>query len=320
MFWEVVNNFPFYFIKIKNMEKIYNKNSFKTTIGGQALIEGVMMKGPSKTAMVVRKPDGQIQIKTENNRDLSKKYKILKLPIIRGAYRLIDAMVIGVRALNYSASFYNEEENKKSNKLQEVGSVIFSLVIAILFFMILPSTLAGFFKKFINNSVILNLIEGLIRLIIFFTYLFFISKLEDIKRVFMYHGSEHRTIHCYEAKKELTVENVQSFPIVHPRCGTSFLFMVMIISILVLSFFGWPNILLRFFTRILAFPLIAGISYEINRFIGKSDSRIARVLSIPGLAIQKYFTVKEPTDDMVEVAISSLKEVLPKEGESDLWK
>ena len=320
MFWEVVNNFPFYFIKIKNMEKIYNKNSFKTTIGGQALIEGVMMKGPSKTAMVVRKPDGQIQIKTENNRDLSKKYKILKLPIIRGAYRLIDAMVIGVRALNYSASFYNEEENKKSNKLQEVGSVIFSLVIAILFFMILPSTLAGFFKRFINNSVILNLIEGLIRLIIFFTYLFFISKLEDIKRVFMYHGSEHRTIHCYEAKKELTVENVQSFPIVHPRCGTSFLFMVMIISILVLSFFGWPNILLRFITRILAFPLIAGISYEINRFIGKSDSRIAKVLSIPGLAIQKYFTVKEPTDDMVEVAISSLKEVLPKEGESDLWK
>lgn len=320
MFWEVVNNFPFYFIKIKNMEKIYNKNSFKTTIGGQALIEGVMMKGPSKTAMVVRKPDGQIQIKTENNRDLSKKYKILKLPIIRGAYRLIDAMVIGVRALNYSASFYNEEENKKSNKLQEVGSVIFSLVIAILFFMILPSTLAGFFKKFINNSVILNLIEGLIRLIIFFTYLFFISKLENIKRVFMYHGSEHRTIHCYEAKKELTVENVQSFPIVHPRCGTSFLFMVMIISILVLSFFGWPNILLRFITRIFAFPLIAGISYEINRFIGKSDSRIAKVLSIPGLAIQKYFTVKEPTDDMVEVAISSLKEVLPKEGESDLWK
>ncbi|WP_036739895.1 DUF1385 domain-containing protein [Peptoniphilus sp. BV3C26] len=302
------------------MEKIYNKNSFKTTIGGQALIEGVMMKGPSKTAMVVRKPDGQIQIKTENNRDLSKKYKILKLPIIRGAYRLIDAMVIGVRALNYSASFYDEEENKKSNKLQEVGSVIFSLVIAILFFMILPSTLAGFFKKFINNSVILNLIEGLIRLIIFFTYLFFISKLEDIKRVFMYHGSEHRTIHCYEAKKELTVENVQSFPIVHPRCGTSFLFMVMIISILVLSFFGWPNLILRFFTRILAFPLIAGISYEINRFIGKSDSRIAKVLSIPGLAIQKYFTVKEPTDDMVEVAISSLKEVLPKEGESDLWK
>lgn len=320
MFWEVVNNFPFYFIKIKNMEKIYNKNSFKTTIGGQALIEGVMMKGPSKTAMVVRKPDGQMQIKTENNRDLSKKYKILKLPIIRGAYRLIDAMVIGVRALNYSASFYDEEENKKSNKLQEVGSVIFSLVIAILFFMILPSTLAGFFKKFINNSVILNLIEGLIRLIIFFTYLFFISKLEDIKRVFMYHGSEHRTIHCYEAKKELTVENVQSFPIVHPRCGTSFLFMVMIISILVLSFFGWPNILLRFITRILVFPLIAGISYEINRFIGKSDSRIAKVLSIPGLAIQKYFTVKEPTDDMVEVAISSLKEVLPKEGESDLWK
>ena len=320
MSWEVVNNFPFYFIKIKNMEKIYNKNSFKTTIGGQALIEGVMMKGPSKTAMVVRKPDGQIQIKTENNRDLSKKYKILKLPIIRGAYRLIDAMVIGVRALNYSASFYNEEENKKSNKLQEVGSVIFSLVIAILFFMIPPSTLAGFFKKFTNNSAILNLIEGLIRLIIFFTYLFFISKLEDIKRVFMYHGSEHRTIHCYEAKKELTVENVQSFPIVHPRCGTSFLFMVMIISILVLSFFGWPNILLRFITRILAFPLIAGISYEINRFIGKSDSRIAKVLSIPGLAIQKYFTVKEPTDDMVEVAISSLKEVLPKEGESDLWK
>ena len=320
MFWEVVNNFPFYFIKIKDMEKIYNKNSFKTTIGGQALIEGVMMKGPSKTAMAVRKPDGQIQIKRENNRDLSKKYKILKLPIIRGAYRLIDAMITGVRALNYSASFYEEENHNKSNKVKEIGSVIFSLGVAILFFMILPSTLAGFFKKFINNSILLNLIEGLIRLIIFFTYLFFISKLEDIKRVFMYHGSEHRTIHCYEAKKELTVENVQSFPIVHPRCGTSFLFMVMIISILVLSFFGWPNLILRFFTRILAFPLIAGISYEINRIIGKSDSEIAKVLSIPGLAIQKYFTVKEPTDDMVEVGILSLKEVLPQAGESDLWK
>ncbi|EGY76645.1 putative metal dependent enzyme [Peptoniphilus indolicus ATCC 29427] len=158
------------------------------------------------------------------------------------------------------------------------------------------------------------------RLLIFFIYIKYISKLDDIKRVFEYHGSEHKSIHCYESGEELTVENVKKYPIEHPRCGTSFLFMVMIISIIVLSFFGWPNPIVRILTRILAMPLIAGIAYEVNRYIGKSDSGICKIIRIPGLKIQQIATVREPSEDMIEVAVTSLKAVLPTDGESDLWK
>lgn len=296
------------------------KEKFKTTIGGQALIEGVMMRGPSKIATAVRKPSGEIELKIEPVNDISNKFKILKLPILRGAYKLIDAMVVGVNELMFSASFWEEEDGQKEMSSWETFSTVaISMVLAIAFFMILPSMLAGLLKNILNSSILLNLFEGILRLVIFFIYLYYISKLEDIKRVFEYHGSEHKSIHCYEAGDELTVENVKKYPIQHPRCGTSFLFMVMIISIIVLAFFGWPNPVVRMITRIIAMPIIAGIAYEVNRFIGKSDSKICSIIRIPGLKIQQYATVREPSDDMIEVAITSLKAVLPRDGESDIW-
>ncbi|WP_036728659.1 DUF1385 domain-containing protein [Peptoniphilus mikwangii] len=316
------------------MDKVFNKKAFKTTIGGQALIEGVLMRGPSKIAIAVRKPDKTIELKIEKLNDLSEKYKLLSFPIIRGAYKFVDAMVLGINALTYSASFLEDEskeEIRKSDKLMdkifkdkkeniETGlTILVSFMIASILFMIFPSLIAGFLQKHIGSTVILNLVEGVFRLIVFGIYLYYISKIEDIKRVFEYHGSEHKSIHCYEAGEELTVENVKKYPLVHPRCGTSFLFMVMLISIFVLSFFGWPSILIRIISRILALPIIAGIAYEVNRIIGKSDSNVCRILAIPGLQIQKYVTVREPDDSMIEVAIESLKAVLPEDGESDLW-
>ncbi|WBW50341.1 DUF1385 domain-containing protein [Peptoniphilus equinus] len=291
------------------------KEKFKTTIGGQALIEGVMMRGPSKIAYAVRKPDGNIEVQIHSDDDLSGKYPVLTWPIIRGAYKLIDSMLKGVDALMYSASFYDDEEDTAGAGV----TVAISMLLAILMFMVLPSVVAGFFKSRLNH-VGLNLLEGGLRLIIFFIYLMAISKMEDIKRVFQYHGSEHKSIACYEAREELTVANVKKYPIEHPRCGTSFLFMVMIISILVLSLFGWPNFIIRVLSRIVAMPLIAGLAYEVNRWMGKSDSWIARVVRKPGLLIQRFATVREPSDDMIEVAIASLNAVLPEAGESDTWK
>lgn len=316
------------------MDKIYNKKAFKTSIGGQALIEGVLMKGPSKIAIAVRKTDDDIELKIDDINDLSKKYKILSFPIIRGAYKLFDAMYTGINALTYSASFWEDSEEvekesildkvvkdeKKKNNILTSLAILFSFAVAMLLFMVIPSLAAGLLREYTHNTVILNLIEGIIRLLIFGAYLYYVSKLEDIRRVFEYHGSEHKTIHCYEAGDELTVENVKKYPIVHPRCGTSFLFMVMMISIIVLSFFGWPNPVMRIISRIIALPVIAGIAYEINRLIGRSNSKLCRVLAVPGLKIQKLATVREPDDKMIEVAIESLKAVLPKEGESDRWQ
>lgn len=318
------------------MEKpVYNKNAFKTTIGGQALIEGVLMRGPSKIAIAVRKPDKNIILKIDEVESLDQKYSIFKVPFIRGAYKLIESMVIGINALTYSASFFEEESSKekengifaklikddsKRKNVETVATVLVSFIIAALLFMVLPSVIAGLFASQMQHPIFLNFVEGILRLIVFGIYLYYISKLEDIKRVFQYHGSEHKSIHCYEAGEPLTVENVKKYPIEHPRCGTSFLFMVMIISILVLSLFGWPSPILRVASRIVALPVIAGVAYEMNRIIGKSDGTFCRVMQIPGLKIQHYATVIEPDDDQIEVAIESLKAVLPQEGESDLWK
>lgn len=303
----------------------------KTTIGGQALIEGVMMKGPDKISMAVRKPDSVIELKVDNISSIGKKYKILSLPFIRGVVGLVEAMIVGTNALMYSADFFEEEEveEKESffekvfkDKAKDVSmffTVAFSIMISILVFMIIPNILTSVFKKWIANPIYLNLIEGVIRVSIFFIYVLWISKLEDIKRVFEYHGAEHKSIHCYESMEELTVENVRKQPILHPRCGTSFLFMVMIISIFVLSFFGWPSPLQRILIRVLMFPVIAGISYEVNRLIGKSDSKLSYILSYPGLMVQKYATVREPDDSQIEVAIEALKSVIPANKDDDLW-
>lgn len=319
-------------MKIKEVQRV---PKHMTTIGGQALIEGVMMKGPKDIAIAVRKPNQEIEVKKQTLDTPSTKHKILKLPFIRGVVGLIEAMVIGTKSLMYSAEFYDEEYEKskfeeyvekkyndkeKVQNLEMFFTLLLSLLIVVVVFMMIPTFLTNLFKKVINSPILLNLVEGLIRIIIFLTYITVISKMEDVERVFEYHGAEHKTIHCYEAEEELTVENVKKYPILHPRCGTSFLFMVMIVSILVLSFFGWPSPLKRFLIRILMLPVIAGISYEINRLIGRSNSRLAYILSYPGLGLQKLATTREPDDEQIEVAIEALKGVLVEDEEADLWK
>lgn len=317
-------------MKIKNIDRV---PKHITSIGGQALIEGVMMRGPKKIAVAVRKPDNEIELKVDELNTLAMKSKFFRLPFLRGVVGLVEAMTIGTKALMYSAEFYPEDEETSSkeswtqkifgDKAEDVEitlAVIFSVILSMGVFMILPNFITSLFKKLIESPLVLNLIEGVIRIAIFLIYVVLVSKMEDIKRVFEYHGAEHKTIHCYENEEELTVENVKKYPILHARCGTSFLFMVMIVSILVLSFFGWPNPLQRILIRILMFPVIAGISYEINRLIGKSGSKLAYYLSYPGLMIQKIATVKEPDGSQIEVAIASLKAVLPDNKDDDTWK
>lgn len=293
----------------------------KTTIGGQALMEGIMMRGPSHIGIAVRKPNNEIQMKVDAIDLPSRKYKFLQLPFIRGVVALVESLYVGISALMYSASFWEEDENNNGEikPLEAIGLIFSSFLLAILFFMLIPNFITSFFQSRINNSFALNIIEGIIRLSFFVIYVFYISKLDDIKRVFEYHGAEHKSIHCYENGEELTVENIKKYPIMHKRCGTSFLFMVMIVSIVVLSFFGWPNLLFRILSRVIALPIIGGISYEINKLIGRYDNSICNVMSYPGLLIQKYATVREPDDKQIEVAIEALKSVLPKQGESDNW-
>lgn len=308
------------------------KPKHRTSIGGQALIEGVMMRGPEKISIAVRKPDGEIEVKVDELETLGMKYKFFTLPFIRGVVGLIEAMLIGTKALMYSAEFFEEEEvaepkislfekifKDKAADAEMVFALILSMVLALGIFMIIPSFLTNVFKNIVKNPIALNLIEGVIRISLFLIYVIWVSKLDDVKRVFEYHGAEHKSIHCYENELPLTVENVKKFPILHGRCGTSFLFMVMIISIFVLSFFGWPSPLQRVLIRIAMFPVIAGISYEINRIIGRSSSKLCYALSYPGLMIQKLATVKEPDDSQIQVAIDALVAVIPMDKALDTW-
>lgn len=304
------------------------KESFKTTIGGQALIEGVMMKGPSKTAYAVREPNGEIALRVDENNSVLDRYRFLNLPVVRGVVKLVEAMATGIDAMMYAASFWEEEEEesfferyfpKHSKTLESIFTVGVSFLLAVLFFMILPNLMATFFESRIESVFLLNLVEGIFRLFVFFLYLALVSRQKDIARVFAYHGAEHKSIACYEAGAPLEVEEVKKYSRLHPRCGTSFLFMVVLLSIFVLSFFGWPTLLGRIFSRILAFPLIAGIGYEVNRLVGKYDNALTKLLRYPGLAIQKHFTVREPDEEQIAVGIASLKAVLPEAGESDLW-
>lgn len=304
----------------------------KTSIGGQAVIEGVMMKGPDKAAVAVRKPDGEIQVDIKKSIPYNKRNKFLALPIIRGAAALVDSLVNGIKYLEYSASFYDdgtqEEESKfdlfikktlgdKAEKVAMVLSLLVSFGVAIALFMVLPTFVANFLKKAIDNTVIINLIEGLIRIIIFVIYIYFISKLKDIQRVFEYHGAEHKTIFCYESGIELTPENAAKFGRLHPRCGTNFLIVVMFVSIIVFSFMGWPGIIMRVVSRVVFLPLIAGLSYEVIKWMGRSDSKLVGILAYPGLMMQKL-TTREPDESQLEVAIAALKAVIP-EGGNDNW-
>jgi len=304
----------------------------KTSIGGQALIEGIMMKGPSKIATAVRKPDGEIVIKESNIKQIFK-HKFFKLPLVRGSFVLIDSLVNGVKELMYSAEFYGKdyEEDALDRFLKKVfkdkadtaiiyTSVIIALVFSIAIFILGPTILTNLLKNIIKNSFLLNLVEGIVRVSLFVAYVYLVSKLEDIKRVFMYHGAEHKTIYCYEYGEELTVENVQRYSTLHPRCGTSFLINVLLISIIVFSFFGWPNPLLRLVIRLAMLPVIAGLSYELNRYVGRSssDNIFTKIIAYPGFLIQKI-TTKEPDDSMIEVAIAAMKRVIPQGGEDDRW-
>lgn len=314
------------------MSDIVLKEVKKTSIGGQALIEGIMMKGPDKIATAVRKPDGDIEVKeSEINRIF--KNKFFKLPLIRGSFVLIDSLVSGVKELMYSAEFYGDdyEEDAFDKFLKKVfkdkadtaiiyASVVIALIFSVGVFILGPTLLTNLAKNVIHNTFLLNLTEGIIRVSLFVGYVYLVSKLDDIKRVFMYHGAEHKTIHCYEHKEDLTVENVRKYSTLHPRCGTSFMINVMLISIIVFSFFGWPNPFMRLVIRLAMLPLIAGISYELNKYVGRSEKEniLTRIISYPGFLIQKI-TTKEPDDSMIEVAIEAMKRVIPANGEDDTW-
>lgn len=310
------------------MKTLSSENKIKPkAVGGQAVIEGVMMKGAEDIAIAVRKPDGEIVVSKERLK--ANRRVISKIPILRGIYGFVDSMVMGVKALMYSAEFIEEEEEKGKEKkpsrldeFMEKNIVWISVVISVLFsvglFILLPTVLVDLFKGFTDNNLILNGIEGIVRIVIFLGYLLSVSNMKDIKRVFEYHGAEHKTIFCYEYGEELTVENVRKYGRLHPRCGTSFLFIVMIVSILLFSFFTWSNVFTRLLTRILLIPIVAGISYEIIKWAGRSESKLSCIISAPGMWLQKI-TTREPDDKQIEVAIEALKNVLTADPEADNW-
>lgn len=306
----------------------------RTSIGGQALIEGVMMRGPEDVAIVVRRPDQGLEVKKEKVEGIVAKYKLNKIPFLRGSIALLDSMLLGVRALTYSAevaeeAWEEEEDDKfgewmekvfkdKANDIFLYFSVATALLVSILVFFIFPTFVVNWMKKFTDKNILLNLSEGLLRMVMFFGYIVVISKFEDIKRVFQYHGAEHKSIYCYEHGEELTVENARKYTTLHPRCGTSFLFIVMFVSIIMFSLVGWPNPWMRVVLRLALLPLVAGISYEIIKLAGRSDSPIMRAISYPGMMLQNLTTL-EPDDDQLEVALEALKIVLEENQEDDIW-
>lgn len=292
-------------------------------IGGQAVIEGVMMKNMDRYAVSVRKPNGKIETKVEECVSFAEKHPLFQLPVFRGMANFLEYMVIGMKTLNYSASFYEDEEEQTESRTEQLlekilgekaekiimGIVlVFSLAISIGLFMILPYIASEALGKLIRNEYVILFMEGIIRIAIFLGYIVLISRMEDIKRVFMYHGAEHKTINCLEAGVPLTPENVDNFSRLHKRCGTSFIFIVMIISMVFFFFIRVDTIWLRIVLRLLFLPLVAGVSYEFIRLAGNSDHPLVQIFSKPGLALQRL-TTKEPDHSMIEVAIASVEGV-----------
>lgn len=282
------------------------------------------MRGPGSSAAAYRRSDDDILVEKSEYIPLGKRYRILGMPVIRGVVNLIEAMVIGIKALMRSAGFVEIETEKPAkldlflekvfgDRLRDIA-VYFALVLAVGFgvvlFMILPNLAASAIKLAgVDSHLLLNLFEGVIRLTIFFTYVILISRIKDIKRVFEYHGAEHKTIHAYENEEELTVENIRKYSTRHPRCGTAFLFLVIIISVIIFSFVGWHSIVMNVLFRLLLIPLVAGISFELHKLAGKKDNRLLKMISYPGVLLQKY-TTQEPDDSQIEVAIAAMKSVL----------
>lgn len=324
------------------------KEQFKTSIGGQALIEGILMRGPEKDAIVVRGADGlTVEV---SDRKLNPKGSWKNLPFIRGIFNFFDAQVVGVKALMRSADLAPEEMQEEPGKFDQwlekkLGSerfqkalvgiaVAMGLCLSIALFFLLPMTVASFFDKAISSILVLNLLEGLIRMVIFLGYMLLISRMKEMRRVFSYHGAEHKTIRCYEAGLPLSVENVRKMTRFHPRCGTSFLLVIMVISILIFSIassllltlfpglnalrgsFGYRLLMIAF--KLLLLPLVVGITYEINRWAGRHDNGFTRVLTAPGMLLQ-HFTTNEPDDSMIEVGITAVQAVLPREAGADRW-
>ena len=281
----------------------------KPLVGGQAVIEGVMMRGFGKVATAVREPDGNINVQVKNVSSITERFPILKLPLLRGAVSLFESLILGMKSLSFSAQAAGEEDEQLTDR-ELIGTVILAIALACGLFLAIPTFAAKFFHTLTDDPIILNLAEGFLRLIIFLAYLFAISQMKDIQRVFQYHGAEHKTIFCYEADLPLTVENVKKFPRLHPRCGTAFLLIVMLVSIFVFAFLGWPDLWLRILSRIILLPLVAGLSYEIIRFAARSENSLIKAAIMPGLWLQ-YLTTREPDDSMIEVAIKSLEAVTP---------
>ena len=291
-------------------------------IGGQAVMEGVMMKNEDRYAVSVRKPDGEIETKIDRYTSISDKYPVLKLPILRGVINFAESMVVGMKTLTYSAEFIEDEEEEPSRLEQWLtrhfsekwegvlmGCIVFlSFAIAIGLFMVLPYFLSNLFERWGMSHPAVLLLEGVIRVGIFLGYIVLISRMKDIRRVFMYHGAEHKTINCLEAGEDLTPENVKKYSRLHKRCGTSFLFFVMIISIIFFFFIRVDTVWMKVALRLLLVPVIAGVSYEFIRFAGNSDNPVITMLSKPGLCLQ-LLTTKEPDESMIEVAIKSVEGV-----------
>lgn len=287
-------------------------------VGGQAVIEGVMMRGDKGIATAVRKEDGTIAVDVKKTTSITKKHKILKVPFIRGIFVLIDSLVQGIKSLNYSASFFDDEEpssfetwlkdkfGDKSNNLIITFTMFISFILSVFLFIAIPTGVASFFSRFNMSSIGLNLIEAVIKICILLGYMLGISKLDDMYRLFQYHGAEHKTIFCYEAGEPLTVENVRKYSRFHPRCGTNFLFLIMFVSIIIFALTGWGSFIERLAIRIVLIPVVSGITYEIIKWLGKSDNRLAKIVSMPGLKLQ-WITTREPDDSQIEVAIKSLK-------------
>lgn len=316
-----------------------NKEQHITSIGGQAVMEGVMMRGPYKTTVAVRKPDGEIEKKVEEN-GVKTRSKFFRLPIVRGCVNFIDSLVIGMKALMFSAEFIDLEEEEESeskfdqwlerkfgDKIKDIViyvAIAISLVMSVGLFMVLPTFLTRLveaipaIKPVTQSHAFTSIFEGVIRMAIFLVYMVLVSQMKDIRRVYEYHGAEHKTIACYEAGEELTVENVKKFPRFHPRCGTSFLLFVMIISIIIFTLLPKTGVILRVLMRLALLPVVAGLSYEVIKWAGRSKSKAVCTLSKPGLWLQKL-TTREPDESQIEVAIESMKPCIPENKDEDKW-
>ena len=317
-------------------EEQQRRGAFRTSIGGQALIEGILMRGPEKQAIVVRDKDGKLVEKVEELRFIKDRYPILGLPLVRGTVNFLAAMVSGVKALMYSADFYPDEEAAQPSKFEqwmekhlsseklEKALVAFAVLVgvgmSVFLFLVLPTLLTGALLHYFPGFPLWgrNVLEGLLKICIFLLYLVLCSKQKDIYRVFQYHGAEHKTIFCYEAGLPLTVENARIQPKHHPRCGTSFMILVIIISIFLYAVLPWTSTGMRIVYKLCMFPLLVGISYEILKWAGRSDSVLSKIVSQPGLWMQRLTTF-EPDDSMIEVAIAAVTPVLPEKPEEARW-